>query len=182
MEILKNKKVLALIVAVVVIVAAIVVLMMTGKNPITPGTGPGTGGSNQQPTSDTRGAVPSDIKVPGLGDTTGDNNIAVPVGVTDAAPGVSAQLRSFNIKAEGGVFNPSTVIVNVGDTVHINFTAVDKEYDMVLPDYGMKQTAKKGETKIFEFQAVSTGKFTYYCESCGGLSSQAKGFIIIAEK
>lgn len=106
---------------------------------------------------------------------------AVPTLVTAAAPGVEAQFRSFDIKAEGGVFTPSQIIARVGDTVHINFTAVDKTYDIMFPSYNMKQTAKQGQTKILEFQAVTDGSFSYYCDSCGGANSNTKGKIIIAK-
>jgi hypothetical protein len=37
----------------------------------------------------------------------------------------------------------------------------------------MKQTAKKGEGKVLEFQAVTEGKFLFYCDACGGLNSSA---------
>lgn len=107
--------------------------------------------------------------------------IALPTVVVPAAPGVESSFRSFDIKAEGGVFTPSRIIGRVGDTIHINFTAVDKAYDIVFPSYNMKQTAKQGQTKILEFQAVSEGSFTYYCDSCGGPTSATKGSIVIAK-
>lgn len=129
--------------------------------------------------SATKSAVPENIKIPEVGEiTTAD--VAVPVTVSAAAPGVEAKFRGFNIKGENDAFNPSTIIVKKGDTVHINFLAADKDYDITFPDYGMKQTAKKGETKVLEFQAVAEGKFAYYCEACGGLTGTAKGYIIVA--
>lgn len=134
--------------------------------------------------TDTKKAVPKDIKVPEEGEalTEAQKDIAVPEVVTSAAPGVSAKFRKFTIKAEGDKFSPSKVIVNKGDTVHIDFTAVDKEYDITFPDYGMKQTAPKDQTKILEFQAVAEGQFLYYCDSCGGLDSEARGYIIVAQE
>jgi plastocyanin len=134
-----------------------------------------------RPQTETAQPVPENIKVPEKGESVPEE-VAAPNVVTEAAPGVSAKFRSFDIKAENNKFNPSTVIVRLGDTVHINFTAQDKDYDITFPDYGMKQTAKKGETKILEFQAVIPGKFTFYCELCGGLNSSAKGYIIVSEK
>lgn len=128
----------------------------------------------------TKEAVPKDIKIPEVGEKV-SAEVAAPSVVTPAAPGVSAKFRKFAIKGEGGVFNPSTIIAKKGDTVHVDFTAMDKTYDITFPDYGMKQTAEKGQTKILEFQALTTGKFTYYCESCGGLNSKAKGYIIVAD-
>jgi len=107
--------------------------------------------------------------------------IAVPTVVVPAAPGVDSKFRNFNITAEGGKFIPEKIIVQVGDTVHVNFTAVDKDYDITFPSYNMKQTAKQGQTKILEFQAVQDGSFLYYCESCGGAEGTTKGNIIIVK-
>ena len=131
-----------------------------------------------------RTEVPTDIVVPDQNTKLTDAEkkvTAIPTVVTAAAPGVEAQFRSFDIKAEGGVFTPSKIIARVGDTVHVNFTAVDKDYDIVFPSYNMKQTAKKGQTKILEFQAVEEGSFLYYCNACGGETSNTKGSIVIAK-
>ncbi len=137
------------------------------------------------PPSTTHLPVPPNTKVPEPGEKPADTTVAVPVSVTPAAPGVEAKIRSYNITANANVFDPSTVIANVGDTIHINFTAVDKTYDITVPDYGLKQTAKKGETKVLEFQAVAEGKYLYYCELCGGTATapgSASGYMIISKK
>lgn len=107
--------------------------------------------------------------------------IAVPTVVVPAAPGVDSKFRNFDITAENGNFIPEKIIVQVGDTVHINFAAVDKDYDITFPSYNMKQIAKQGQTKILEFQAVQDGSFLYYCESCGGAEGTTKGNIIIVK-
>jgi len=106
----------------------------------------------------------------------------LPTVVAPAAPGVESNYRSFDIKAEEGKFIPNKIIANQGDTVHINFTAVDKGYDIIFPSYGMKQIAKIGQTKVLEFQALSDGSFLYYCEVCGGADSLATGQIIVVKK
>jgi plastocyanin len=124
--------------------------------------------------------VPEGVKVPEMGEEA-EGDVAVPEGVASASTSGSNKFRIFSIKAEGDKYSPNTIIVNVGDIIHINFSAVDKTYDLTIPDYGMKQTAEKGETKILEFQAGNTGKFAYYCEVCGGLDSGVKGYIIIAK-
>jgi len=131
-----------------------------------------------------RQEVPVNVKVPEVNTVLSEAEkkvIAVPTVVVPAAPGATAQLRNFNIFAEGGKFIPSQIIANVGDTVHINFTAVDKDYDIVFPSYNMKQVATQGQTKILEFQALEDGSFLYYCESCGGSNSATDGKIIIVK-
>lgn len=132
-----------------------------------------------------RQEVPVNVKVPEVNTVLSEAEkkvIAVPTVVVPAAPGATAQLRNFNIFAEGGKFIPSQIIANVGDTVHINFTAVDKGYDIVFPSYNMMQVAQKGETKILEFQALEDGSFLYYCDSCGGPNSATAGKIIIVKQ
>ena len=185
----KAKTVAIIAVIAIVIIGGIYLLKagakkinLTGKQANQPVQTNGAGnqtGAGKTPESATRSTVPENIKVPEVGEKT-DNSVAVPASVSPAAPGVSAKFRSFDIKGENGVFSPATVIVKKGDTVRINFLAVDKDYDVTFPDYGMKQTAKKGESKVLEFQAVAEGKFAYYCEACGGLTGTAKGYIIVA--
>lgn len=128
-------------------------------------------------------AAPVDIVVPEVGTVLSGEaaaGVAIPEVVVTAAPGVTAKFRSFQITAENGNFMPNQVIVNAGDTVHLDLQAVDTDYDFVLPSYNMKQTVKKGEKKILEFQALQTGRFTYYCSICGGPEQGPKGSIIVA--
>jgi plastocyanin len=189
-KLLSNKKLLIGILTIIVLVALVAIFYYQGakikksSNTTTQKNETNQGvevQSPQTPQSQTAEPVPENVKVPEKGESVPEG-VAAPEVVTEAAPGVSAKFRSFDIKAENNKFNPSTVIVRLGDTVHINFTAQDKDYDITFPDYGMKQTAKKGETKILEFQALIPGKFTFYCELCGGLNSTAKGYIIVSEK
>jgi len=107
--------------------------------------------------------------------------VAVPKVVVPAAAQSSAHYRSFDIQGTGGIFVPSQITAYLGDRVHINLTAVDKDYDLFFPSYGMMLSAKKGETKFLEFAAMFEGSFDYYCNACGGLSGPAKGKIIIVK-
>ncbi|MFA5052717.1 MAG: cupredoxin domain-containing protein [Parcubacteria group bacterium] len=119
------------------------------------------------------------IPVPEMGETPSNESVAVPVSVREAVEGASEQIRSFLVSVEKEKFTPSIVSVNKNDTVHINFTAVDDDYDVVVPDYGLSQRMRRGETKTIEFRAETEGTHVYYCESCGGLDSQAKGYIVV---
>lgn len=134
-----------------------------------------------------RAEVPTDVVVPGMAaQLTAEQaaeikqkEIAVPLVVAPAAPGAVSQFRNFQINAVGGVFTPSKIIVNKGDTVHLNFTAVDGDYDLFFPSYNMSQRAKQGQSKILEFQATSDGDFIYYCAACGGPDKGPLGHIIV---
>jgi len=126
--------------------------------------------------------VPVNTVVPGVDTQLTEEQkkeIALPVVVVPAAPGSTSKFRNFKISAENDVFTPSKVIANVGDTVHIDFTAVDKAYDIAFPSYNMKQSAVQSQTRILEFKARKEGSFTYYCPSCGGPEAGPIGSIII---
>lgn len=128
--------------------------------------------------------VPQNIIVPDMNTELSEEEkkeVALPTVVVEAAPGSDAKFRDFNISAENDTFTPKKIIANVGDTVHVDFTAVDKDYDIVFPSYDMMQTAKKGQTKILEFQALQEGSFTYYCSACGGPTSGPNGSFIIVQ-
>lgn len=131
-----------------------------------------------------RQTVPSGVVVPEVGEELSDDLkdiVAVPSEVVAAAPGVDAGLRVFKIRGEGNKFIPSQVIANFNDTIHIDITAVDKDYDFVLQGYNMRQNIPKGVTKPLEFQAILEGRFLYYCESCGGVESGAIGEIVVVK-
>ena len=128
--------------------------------------------------------VPANIIVPVMNDKTltADQQkiIAIPTLVTPAAPGAASSLRNFDIKAEGGKFTPSQIVGKMGDTMMVNFTAVDKDYSIVFPSYNMRQVAKKGETKTLGFHAGESGNFLYYCDICGN-NTTATGTLVIVK-
>ena len=128
--------------------------------------------------------VPKGVVVPVMNDQTltveQKKEIAVPTLVTPAAEGSLNSLRNFDIRAEGGKFTPSKIIGKSGDTMMVNFTAVDNNYSIVFPSYNMRQVAKKGETKVLGFHAGEAGTFTYYCDVCGE-NTTASGTLIITK-
>ncbi len=130
-----------------------------------------------------RQPVPVDIKVPEVGEnipTELVDVVAVPEQSIDTGT-EGNNFRIFRVRAENDKFLPSQVIANFRDMVHIELMAIDKDYDLVLSGYNMMIKAKQGETKAVEFQAVQDGRFIYYCESCGGVNSTARGEIIIVK-
>lgn len=131
--------------------------------------------------SRTREDVPRNVTVPDANSAV-SAEVAKPEVVIDAAPGVVSQYRAFKVRIENDTFIPSTIIVHTGDIAHIDFTAVDKPYDIVQPDYGFKLTIAKSETRLLEGQYTSPGKYVFYCESCGGLDSTARGYITVVPR
>lgn len=116
----------------------------------------------------------SKIHVPAKGETAA-GGLAVPVSVNDAAYGSQNKIRTFEITASGGSLSANQIIVNVNDEVGIRFTAQDADYDLSFPDFGVSQQAAKGETKLLDFQAVSSGVYTFDCSLCKSQSTQTLG-------
>lgn len=141
----------------------------------------GGGSGSEAPQSTTRAAVPTDIVVPGKGDKV-SGDVAVPSTEVTAAPNAQSKLRIFSINISGNEFSPSTVAVYQGDSIQIKFTAVDKNYDVTQPDYGLKLSILKGSTKTLAFDATNVGKYTFYCESCGGPDKGPVGYAIVVAK
>lgn len=177
-----NKKRIYILVAVIVVILILIIIFSKGNNQQTVNAPTGNVSETEQGAEEknkTKFEVPENIVVPELETKSPDESVAIPLTVAPAAPQSESKFRRFEIRGEGDKYIPSEVIVNQNDIVHIDFTAVDKQYDMTLPDYGMQAVAAKGETKIFEFQAVAAGKFLYYCEMCGGLEGKTKGYITV---
>ena len=131
-----------------------------------------------------RQPVPVDIKVPEVGENLPVelvDKIAVPEHSVDIPVPGGANFRIFRVRAENDKFLPEQIIVNFKDMVHIELMAIDKDYDLIFSGYNMQIEAAKGETKALEFQALQDGRFLYYCESCGGPESTAKGEIIVVK-
>lgn len=184
--------IVVIVVAVVLIGGFLLFNKNSGVSPFGPAGGPAkgpgpaggtTGGPVQLPGGPaTRETVPSNVVVPGATSTNVPANVAKPQVIGPANPNNTASFRSFSITISGSAFTPNTVIVKVGDTAHINFTAVDKNYDFTQPDYGFNVSIPKGQTKLVEFSATAEGKFTFYCKTCGGPSSGPVGYIVVAPK
>ena len=154
----------------------------TGGSGGTAGAGTGAAGSATQPAQTvTRVTAPQNVTVPALGQTVA-SSVAPPQAVSPANAHTASQYRSFSIQAKNNAFTPNTIIVNQGDIVNISVAAVDKNYDFTQPDYSFRQAIPMGQSKTIQFGATASGKFTFYCASCGGPSSGPIGYIIVAAK
>lgn len=183
-----DKKIIIVVVvalAVLLLVAYLLSSFSAKKSAISPlgPAGETTGGPAQLPGgSATREAAPLNLSVPGATSTDIPANVAKPQIVGPANPSNTASFRSFTVSIKGNVFSPDTVIVKMGDIAHINFMAVDKDYDFTQPDYGFYVLIPKGQTKLVEFQATAEGKFTFYCKSCGGPAKGPVGYVVVVPK
>lgn len=179
----KNKQIITWVAIALAVVLVIWLAWYFGKGGgigvLTGGTKGGGGGGAAGPApSTTRAPVSSNVAVPGTTSTV-SGDVAKPSVVAEAAPGSTAKIRIFAISVSGGRFTPDTVIVNVNDRVHLNITAVDKDYDFYQPDYGLFTVLPKGVSKAVEFQASAADKYTFYCKSCGGPKSGPVGYVVV---
>jgi heme/copper-type cytochrome/quinol oxidase subunit 2 len=191
---MNNTKKIVVVVAVIVVVVAVIAVVWHWRSANNTNNTAATGAATSDvavesststsgaPTSSTRLAVPANAVVPNEGASSTPANVAVPVvqGVGDPAGNVA--YRSFNINIQNGAYIPSTVIVNQGDTVNLELTAVDAAYGFDQPDLGFNTAIPKGKTQTIQFQALNTGNFTFYCASCGGPSKGPVGHIIVVAK
>ncbi len=187
------KKKIVIIIALIVVVggAMLVGYSLRGNNVGTvqndaQNTTPSTQGSTSAQgvaTSSTKTAVPANVSVPNKGATSTVLGAAIPVVQAAGDPSGDVSYRSFAIAIKNGAFSPSTVIVDQGDTVNLNLTAVDASYGFNQPDYGFSVTTiPKGKMQVIQFQALQPGNFTFYCASCGGPSKGPVGHIIVVPK
>lgn len=139
--------------------------------------GNSTGSANN---SETYKPVAAGTTVPS-GTSTVGSDIAKPTEVKAIGPSDMSS-RNFSVSINGGVVTPEKIIVYLLDIVNINFTAVDRDYDLTQPDNGLSFVVKKGQTKAVQFQGGTPGQFTYYCVSCGGPKSGPVGYIVVVPK
>lgn len=193
-----NKKTIIIAVVVVIVLAVVAGLAWYGKRAgwwsgfNIPGAGaPKAGkpvGGGAEPTGlltvegGTRNEITQNIKTPEPGAISTNPNIAVPESAVNlgGGEGASADLRTFEIKAENNKFSPSTIVVNELDVITIKLTAVDKKYNIFFPDFGAYKEAEKGQTAKFQFQASRYGQYKFYCQDI--CSEATAGTLIVNKK
>lgn len=112
-----------------------------------------------------------------------DAKIAKPENIAPASQVSDSSIRKFElIIAENNKFSPELITAYKGDVIDFYIKAVDKDYDFYQPDYGYRQTIKKGEQQRIQFQVSAEGKFIFYCQSCGGPDKGPIGYIVVKSK
>lgn len=176
----------------VIIVVAVLVWLVASRvgNPgTTPKNGEQGAPANQSSTQDqqsqkpsgpiTREALAAPVKIPEKGDAAA-GDVAVPTEVSAVRSGSNSSKREFNIEISKGEFKPSEVIVKLKDTVTLNFTATDGDYDFTQPDFGFSVAVPKGTKKTLQMDATAAGQFLFYCKSCGGPDKGPKGHLVVS--
>ncbi len=90
------------------------------------------------------------------------------------------QTRVVNVQATRFEFTPSSITVNQGDTVVINFTSAEVTHGLQLSEYGVNLIAPVGETVSTQFVADKAGTFTYRCSVfCGSGHATMQGTLLV---
>lgn len=178
----KNKIIILVVVATMI---AIFFVMNFSKNKSQAPQNNGVSNTVNQsaPQSETWQVFPKNVEVPGVGETNVPEGVAVPKNVSPASTVSDAKIRNFSeLKIENNKFTPQEFIVKQGDIFDVNVVAIDNDYDFTQQDYGFNLNIKKGETKRVQFQATASGKFTFYCKSCGGPEKGPIGYLTVVPK
>ncbi len=83
------------------------------------------------------------------------------------AKGDTRKVKLFHLEESSSGFSPSTLVIHKTDTVRLQFTAVDGDYDLAIaPPIGAYIAAAKGGSTLFGFDArfVSPGIYTFMCQ------------------
>jgi heme/copper-type cytochrome/quinol oxidase subunit 2 len=192
MELTNKKEMIIAAAAAVVIVVVIVAFIAVGKRGNVPSvvnnnsqatgspasvSGSATSASTSAPV--TRLPVPANVVVPDAGAQNVAQGIAVPQVEAAASPVGNNKYRSFNIIIQNGQFMPDTIAVNLGDVVNLNLSAVGANYDFTQPDYSLGVPVPAGGNVRKQFQANVSGKFVFYCSTCGGPAKGPVGYLIV---
>lgn len=117
------------------------------------------------------------VRTPEPGEESPDEETAVPI---DTSPIGGVAYRTFEIRGENNRFSPSRLIVNEGDSLVLNFLAVDGDYNLFIPDLGVFISASEGESKRHIFQASTAGDYEFYCRDI--CSEETRGVLIVNPK
>jgi len=171
----KQRNIVIIFGVVVLIGVVLGVIFRGGQSGILPGqNSSSTSGIASAPKPD--GYVPT---IPKGATTTAPQNIA------PASPNIQSgnMTRSLDLRASASGFNPVTLTVNQGDTIHINFTPTDGNYDFEIPYLPFYYSVvSKGQTRVLIFDTATAGTFEFRCRDSCPLSGQIKGSLIVLPK
>lgn len=92
----------------------------------------------------------------------------------------SANVKEFTIVGSNYQFLPSSITVNDGDTVKINFKDDDGVHNLVVDGYNIStNTVRGGSQDTIQFVANKAGQFAYYCSVAGHRDLGMTGILIV---
>ena len=95
-------------------------------------------------------------------------------------PNSDAKIKFFDLRASKSGFSVPAFVVTQGDSLSIDFTAVDGDYDLDIPYLGAYFSAvKQGETKKLPIDTSAVGTFVIECRSHCPASGQIKTSLVV---
>jgi len=84
-------------------------------------------------------------------------------------------VKEFNTVISGYQYNPSSITVNLGDTVRISVKNNDNTgHGVSLPSFGIQEFVGPGETKTIQFVANKRGQPVTFCRKEHGEELEVK--------
>jgi len=95
-------------------------------------------------------------------------------------PELDTKLKFFDLKASNSGFNPNAITVKKGDSLQVDFTAVDGDYDLNFPYLGAYfSVVRRGVTKRLPLDTSLTGTFTFECRDFCPPGKKIQGQLIV---
>lgn len=95
-------------------------------------------------------------------------------------PSLDTKLRAFDLRASASGFSPAEITVNRGDSLSIDFTPEDGDYDFSIPYLGASfKAVKKGVTQRFPIDTSTPGTFAFQCMNSCPASGAIFGRLIV---
>ncbi len=89
-------------------------------------------------------------------------------------------VKIFKLTAKKFAFEPSTITVNKGDTVHLNITSADTVHGFSLGEFNVSANIEPGKATSVDFVADKAGTFTFSCSVfCGAGHGDMQGTLIV---
>jgi len=89
-------------------------------------------------------------------------------------------VRVVEVTANDYKFIPDVIVVNEGERVRLDITAVDKEHGISIPAFNVDKVLPKGKTESVTFDADKVGKNGFRCSVFCGIGHAAmKGELVV---
>ncbi len=169
-----EKKIFAVVGIILVILAVGLAIGLVARHTVNP-----QSGATSPTVPMYNGRVLNDIYNPTVPQNAAPTN-AQQVTPASTDPNLSTRSRLYAMSASASGFSPNSITVNEYDTVRINFTAADGDYDFSIPYLGVNfSTVPKGMTKLLMFNASGAGVFGFECNTACPQSGKIKGTLTI---
>lgn len=93
--------------------------------------------------------------------------------------GAGTKFGVYPVTASANGYDPSELVVRVGDIVQLEFTAKGGKYDFFIPAFGTYVLAENGATSQISFKAPQVGIYLFKCRDFCPLTGEIIGELIV---